>query len=64
MELYFKGKMRKKLASAGSDADAGDLLFQVQSAIAKALHQPSLLTSPSTTLKYFGGSNNVHIPQL
>jgi hypothetical protein len=35
-----------------------------QSASTKALHQPSRLTSPATTLQYFGGSNNVHIPQL
>jgi hypothetical protein len=39
-------------------------LFQAQSASAKALHQPFLLTSPSTTLQYFGGSNNVQVAQL
>jgi hypothetical protein len=37
---------------------------QVQSASAKALHQPSLLISPVTTLQAFGGSNNVHVAQL
>jgi hypothetical protein len=40
-----------------------DNVVQIQSANAKALHQPSLLTSPSTTLQTFGRSNSVHIPQ-